>query len=55
MVAVGKGQFPYECRSSEIYPDAMIYKTEGGGWSHEFEPAIRQAIDAAIAARITQP
>ncbi len=32
MRPVGKGAYPYDCKSKDKYPDAMIYQNDKGGW-----------------------
>ena len=32
MRPVGKGAYPYDCKSKDRYPDAMIYQNDKGGW-----------------------
>lgn len=36
MTAIGRGAFPYDCRSKDKHPNAMIYQDERGGWVGEY-------------------
>ncbi|MDH0342058.1 hypothetical protein [Chromobacterium haemolyticum] len=39
LTAVGRGKFPYDCQAKAKHPDAMVYKSQDGGWCHEFDTA----------------
>lgn len=36
MQAIGRGAFPYDCRSKDKHPDAMIYQDAKGGWVGDY-------------------
>lgn len=36
MKAIGRGEFPYDCKSKDKYPNAMIYQDQSGGWVGDY-------------------
>lgn len=42
--AIGRGKYPYDCISKDEHPNAMIYSSPEGGWTHEFDPFAAAAI-----------
>lgn len=45
MKAIGRGKFPFSCRSQALWPDAMIYVCvcDHDGWTHQYSPWMEEA------------